>query len=270
MLLYDTDFNNIPESDSIIWDQLKEKEIVYHNGEPTIFRKSLYREYPKSVRHFLSLFPNNFIDAVDLVKSKNELKNILEEFENLLNDTSTSERDVLNFIKHKKAHFIVGSILKNNYSFGHHALYVFPEFQMPPSYKADYLLVGKNSDGYHFVFVELEKVHGDVTLKDGSFGDIVRKGISQIDDWEVWLEKYFSHLTVVFEVCKNKKEIIPNEFRDFDKTRVHYVVIAGRRVDYNDKTYRLRRTNLEQRKLFIIHYDNLIDYSNDTIGTSTF
>lgn len=187
-----------------------------------------------------------------------------------MNYKTTTERSILNFIRDRKAHFIVGSILKNNYSFGHHALYIFPEFQMPPNYKADYLLIGKNSDGYHFIFVELEKLYGDVTLKDGSFGTIIRKGISQIDDWEIWLEKNFSHLSVVFEGHKNKRELIPNEFREFDKTRVHYVVIAGRRNDYKDKTYRLRRSNLEQRNLFIIHYDNLINYSNETIGTSTF
>lgn len=65
MVLYDVDFNSVPETDNILWEELKTKEIVYFNDEPTMIRKSLYREYPKSVRHFLSLFPNNFIDAID-------------------------------------------------------------------------------------------------------------------------------------------------------------------------------------------------------------
>jgi hypothetical protein len=176
----------------------------------------------------------------------------------------------LNFIRDNNAFFIIGALLKNNYPFGHHALFLFPEFRMPPNYQADYLLVGKNSDGHHFVFVELESPNGDITLKDGSYGTTIRKGIKQIDDWEIWLEQNFSNLKLVFETVQNKNESLPKEFRDFDKTRIHYVVIAGRRNHYTERTYRQRRSTLEQRKLNIVHYDNLIDYANEAIGTSTY
>jgi hypothetical protein len=176
----------------------------------------------------------------------------------------------LNFIRDDEAFFIIGSLIKNNYTFGHHALFVFPEFKMPPNYQADYLIVGRNSDGHHFVFVELENPSGDITLKDGSYGTTIRKGIKQIDDWEIWLEQNFSHLRLVFEGQQNKSARLPNEFRDFDRTRVHYIVVAGRRSDYNERTYRLRRTHLEQRKLLVVHYDNLIDYSLELMGNATF
>ncbi len=270
MKLYKTDYSTISDADRNVWEDLQAKEIIYHDGKPTSIRKSLYRDYPKSARHFMSLFPNNFIDATDLTKSSEQLKTTLTQFEDLLNNTATTERDLLNFIRDNEAYFIIGSLLKNNYTFGHHALFVFPEFKMPPNYQADYLLAGKNSDGYHFVFVELENPYGDITLQDGTYGTTIRKGVKQIEDWEIWLEQNFSNIKLVFEGLQNKSEVLPKEFRDFDKTRIHYVVVAGRRNDYSDRTYRQRRNNLEQRKLLVAHYDNLIDYANATIGTSTY
>ncbi len=270
MKLYKTDYSTISDEDRKVWEDLQAKEIVYHDGKPTSIRKSLYHDYPKSARHFMSLFPNNFIDATDLTKSSEKLKTTLAQFEDLLNNTATTERDLLNFIRDNEAYFIIGSLLKNNYTFGHHALFVFPEFKMPPNYQADYLLSGEKSDGYHFVFVELENPYGNITLKDGSYGTTIRKGVKQIDDWEIWLEQNFSHLKLVFEGLQNNGEVLPKEFTDFDKTRFHYVVVAGRRKDYSSRTYRQRRNNLEQRKLFVAHYDNLIDYANATIGISTY
>jgi len=270
MKLYDTDFHEISDEDRTIWENLKEKEIAYYGNKPTLIKKSLYRDYPKSVRHNLSLFPNNFIDAVDLSQSKEQIINTLKNFSDLLNQHDTAERTILNFIRDNNAYFIIGSILKNNYPFGHQSLFMFPEFKMPPNYQADYLLVGENSAGHHFVFVELENPYGDITLQNGSYGTTIRKGIKQIEDWEIWLDQNFSNLKLVFEGLQSKKLILPKEFRDFDKTRVHFVVIAGRRNDYSERTYRQRRNNLEQRKLLVIHYDNLIDFSNTLIGAATY
>jgi len=270
MKLYKTDFNIISEEDKIAWEELQAKEIVYHDGKPTTIRKSHYHDYPKSARHFISLFPNNFIDAVDLTKSAEQLKVTLSDFETLLNNSETTERNILNFIRDNDAYFIIGSLLKNNYPFGHHALFLFPEFELSPNYKADYLLVGENSDGHHFVFVELENPYNSITVQDGTYGTTIRKGIKQIDDWEIWLEENFSHLRPEFEKALSKTKQLPREFTVFDKTRIHFVVVAGRRNDYSEKTYRQRRSNFEQRKLLVVHYDNLIDHANEKIGTSTY
>lgn len=272
MRLYKTDFNVLSEEDRKVWKELQEKEVVSDDdGKSTfIMKRSLYREYPKSVRHFKSLFPNNFIDAVDLIKSAEQLQATLAEFETLLNKTDTTERDILNFIRDKEAYFIIGSLLKNNYPFGHHALFLFPEFKMPPDYQADYLLVGRNSDGYHFVFVELENPYNGITLQDGTYGTTIRKGIKQVEDWEIWLERYFSNLEPVFKGLQGKRDVLPDEFRKFDKTRIHFVVVAGKRTDYNERTYRLKRSNFDQRKIRVVHYDNLIDSANETIGEHTY
>ena len=268
--MYENDFHSISDTDRKTWEHLQEKEIVYRNGKPTLARISRYRQYPKSVRHFLSLFPNNFVDAVDLIENKANLKTVLEEFRILCDTPGISERSILNFIRDKRAYFLIGSILKKYYSFGHHALFLFPEFKMPPNYQADFVIVGKNSDGHHFVFIELENPAGDITVQDGSFGTTLRKGIKQIDDWEFWLEQNFSNLKPVFEGVRNKNLLLPDEFRSFDKTRFHYVVVAGRRKDFSERTYRLRRSNVEQRKLLVLHYDNLMDSALEVIGAPTY
>lgn len=271
MTLYDRDFNYITDEEKLLWEELKEQEKIKVNGKPSdIIRKSLYTQYPAAVRHNLSLFPNNFVDSVELRSKSESLKSKLQDFIILLENLQTTERQILNFIKDQNAYFIIGSILKKNYRFGHHSLFIFPEFKLSPNFQVDYLIVGKNSDGYHFVFVELENPYGKITISDGSFGETIRKGIKQIDDWEIWLEENFAHLRLVFEQALSKTEILPKEFTVFDKTRIHFVVLAGRRKDFNDKTYRLQRSNLEQRKLQIFHYDNIVDFADETIGTHSY
>lgn len=271
MTLYDRDFNIITDEENLLWEKLKEQEKVVLNGKPSdLIRKSLYTKYPVAVRHFLSLFPNNLLDSVELRSESESLKNKLKDFNILIENPQTTERQILNFIKDKKAYFLIGAILKSNYRFGHHSLFIFPEFRLPPNFQVDYLIIGENSDGHHFVFVELENPYGQITISDGSYGETIRKGVKQIDDWEIWLEESFSHLRLVFEQALSKTEKLPREFTVFDKTRMHYVVVAGRRNDYNDKTYRLRRSNLEQRKLQVFHYDNLVDFATETIGTHSY
>lgn len=270
MNLYKTDYTTISEEDRALWEELQSKEVIYKDGKPTGFRSSCFSQYPKSVKHFLSLFPNNFVLGHDLIELSQQFMEKLVQFRALLDDPNITERNLLNFIRDQEAYFIIGSLLKRNYDFGHHALYLFPEFKMPPDYQADYLIVGKNSAGYHFVFVELENPYGDITIKDGTYGTTIRKGVKQIDDWRIWLEANFSSLILVFDNLKNQNEVLTNEFRKFDSSRIHFAVVAGRRKDYNERTYRLRREHQQNRNLLVVHYDNLIDYAKETIGTPTY
>lgn len=65
-----------------------------------------------------------------------------------------------------------------------HEAYLFPEFQLGNLYKADYLLMGKSSVGFEFIFIELESPYGKITLNDGQLGAEFRDGISQLEDWK--------------------------------------------------------------------------------------
>lgn len=271
MTLYERNFKCLNEDEVSVFEKLKDQEKVVINGKKSdTIRRSLYTSYPTAVRHYLSLFPNNFLDSLELKNESDLLDVKIQKFSLLLDNNQISERHILSFIKENKAYFIIGSILKHKFPFGHHALFIFPEFKLAPDFQVDYLIVGKNSDGHHFVFVELENPYGPITLNDGSFGETIRKGIRQIENWETWLEANFSHLRLIFNQALGKTTELPKEFTVFDKTRIHFVVVAGRRINFNEKTYRLQRSTSEQRKLHVFHYDNLIDLAKETVKTYSF
>ena len=161
-------------------------------------------------------------------------------------------------------------MLKSYFQFGHHEAYLFPEFQLGNSYQVDYLLVGKSSDGYSFVFVEFEAPVGNITLAAGDIGLAIRKGLTQLADWDAWIEAHYASLVETFDKFRRHDECLPHEFVTLDKSRIHYVVVGGRRADFNDRTYRIRRKAQKERSELILHYDNLADAARNVIGEWTY
>ncbi|WP_229608433.1 Shedu anti-phage system protein SduA domain-containing protein [Vibrio parahaemolyticus] len=251
------DYRFLTPEETDEWEKVKQEEIV-NPGSRVKIRKNLFSKYPRAARHFQSLFPNQYLDTMDL-KDTDNIQLLLKGFIDLLNKSDVRERDILNYINSEPAFFIIGSLLKKYYNFGHHAAHLFREFPLGTSYKADYLLVGKNSDGWHFVFVELESPNGSVTTLNGDLGTVFRKGKAQIEDWEFWLERNYSVFQEFFKKHKKLDDPLPEEFCHFDRSRINYVVIAGRRGDFNDKTYRIQRQSIRNNQIHLIHYDNLID-----------
>jgi Domain of unknown function (DUF4263) len=261
-MLYDRDYRILSDEEKTIWQKVEanfEKAKVKGKG---MYRSSditkYYDEIPIAALHHKQLFPNNYLNS-DQLDNKEELYKIVEEFKILL-DKSITEREILNFIKDRKAYFIIASILKGfHYGFGHHSAFAFKEFELPPNHFVDYLLVGQNSGGYEFVFIELENIYGQITNKDGEYGSTIRKGLKQISDWESWLEKNYSSLKLVYDKYLGTIEQLPGEFHELDKSRIHFVVIAGRRKDFNKKTYEQKRKLLKANNINLLHYDNLLD-----------
>lgn len=267
MKIYNRDFCNLTESEVLEWEAIKAKEIV-HIGKTIKIKASAYSKYPEAVRHNLSLFPNNHLDTVPLCDGS-YIPILIEDFKNLIDIDTIGERQVLNHIRDNNAYPIVASVLRN-FNFGHHYAFVFPEFQLGTSYKVDYLIVGKNSGGYEFIFVELEAVHGRIVLANGDYGDSIRKGIAQVNDWDTWIDENYNSLSEIFNRLKNPNENLPDEFYKLDKSRIHYAIVAGRRKNYTKKTYRLRRKEKDQRKITLLHYDNLIDKSQELVERGTY
>ena len=234
-----------------------------------------YNQYPEAVKHYLSLFPNNHICLHDM-KIKSDLHLINEEFYSLIHNAETKEQDILRFINHDpQAYHIVGSIFNaisfrfTKQGFGHHEAYLFPEFWLGDDYRADYLLAGKGSGGFEFIFVEFEKPNGRVTLKDGHLGQVIRSGENQIGDWKCWLDANFYKLKDFFDLEKQEGAVLPKEFYNYDSSRFHYVVVGGTREDYTAETYRIRRTK-EHERVIMLHYDNLYDASEELLERNTF
>lgn len=259
-MLYERDYRTLTEKETLDFENAN---IYLQNnkgkiGEITPLVLQKYHELrPDPSYYYESLFPNNYLFLKDL-DDKKKLKTIEKKFENLLN-TNPSERHILNFVNKNRYYNVIASIYHSGFTFGHHDAYLFKEFELTSTYKADYLLVGKNSHGYHFIFIELENPSGSITNKDGSFGSTIRKGIKQVEDWDKWLEGNFNNLSLIFEKLKSNLIELPKEFRTLDKTRLHYVVVSGRRKDFNENTYSEKRRLLRSKNIHILHYDNIID-----------
>jgi len=272
MGIYERDYTVLTKEESSEWELLKQREVVDKIGDLEVL-KTLFREYPKAARHFMSLFPNHYLDIEDL-SNETELGVLSESFRELISSPTTNERTILTWIRDKKAYFIVASIL-HYYNFGHHDAFIFPEFRLGSSYQVDFLIAGRNSGGYEFIFVELEAPNGRITTADGSLGDAFRKGMNQVEEWKGWISEYYSSFQETFNKHKHPDKPIPREFMKLDATRLHYAVIAGRRSDFekqgtDKRTYRLQRRTLEEQKIRLLHYENLYDTSKAIIGKATY
>ena len=260
--LYKRDYNVLTE------EEIKEKESVDNEPARTTgkFRHNFFYKYPKAVRHNMTMFPNNYMDT-QLLGDEVLLKKQCDEFESMLNNKGITELDIKRFIQSNEYYHIPASIF-DKYNFGHHEAYLFKEFKLGTSFQADYVLVGKSSDGYQFVFVEFENPYGRITVNTGDYGEAITKGIRQVEDWKIFIEANFSAITEEFKKYTNKQ--LTDEFYCLDTSRIFYCVIAGRRDDFNDKTYRLRRNDDTQRRIKLLHYDNLLDSARKKIGCNTY
>ena len=105
---------------------------------------------------------------------------------------------------------------------------------------------------------------------DGHSGDAIRKGERQVTDWKYWLEANYATLYETFNKYKSVEKNLPIEFMKYDSTRVHYAVVAGRRSDFNERTYQLKRQKKLSENILLLHYDNLYDSAKALIGELTY
>lgn len=264
--LYSKDYFRITEEEKNEEKRLKQENTQITSGGFEIVW-NYYFDKPKAIRHYESLFPNNYLDIADL-RECDKLEKQCDEFEKLINHEEITELSIKSFIQDNRYYFIPASLFRH-YDFGHHDAYLFKEFSLGTSYRADYLLVGKSSCGYSFVLVEFENPYKNITVKSGEYGDTIRKGISQINDWDSFLQSEYSAFSSELKKYTNKSSL-PFEFTNYDATRFHFVVIAGRRTDFSEKSYRLRRNTEMKDRIKILHYDNLLDDARYMIGQKTY
>lgn len=259
-MLYNRDYITLTADEKRVWEKVEEEYKRTQNGSKLPNKEGLkkyHKELPKAVLYHKQLFPNNYLLMSDLndLTTKDCIQN---KFKALLDKKFCIERDILNFVKIEKAYQIIASIF-DGFRFGHHSAFLFREFELPPNFKADFLLVGAGSGGYEFIFIEFENPYGQITSKNGEFGATIRKGLKQVRDWDNWIEKNYHSLRLVFEKYISPGKQLPKEFLELEKSRIHYVVVAGRRSDFKEKTYQLRRKLLKSEDILLLHYDNLLN-----------
>lgn len=266
-------YKNVTEEDWLEYEKIRESEYIFptSTGIKGKLGKNKFRNYPKSLRHYNSLFPNNYLDILELQKEI-EIYQTIEYFEKLLN-SSPNEQHILNFINKNENYFIIASIFKH-YNFGHQGAYLFKEFPLNTQYRVDYLLVGKGSGGYEFIFIELEHPSKNPFKNNGTeLSQYYQNGINQVKSWERFLNQQFSSLKPQFNEAKKNNEPLPADFINNDGTRRHYVVISGRREHYeqnSDYSYAIRRYEEKSSQIKLLHYDNLVDLSKELIGKNTY
>ena len=82
----------LTEKEGIEWNKVKDSENIHKDEEFTIV-KSQFSNYPKAARHYIHLFPNHYLDPVEL-EEKSLLKNQVNEFNNfnILSPNEFSEK----------------------------------------------------------------------------------------------------------------------------------------------------------------------------------
>ena len=262
--LYNRDYNILTD------EEIAEKKRIDDEGghvSGAIGRRNFLYKYPKAIRHNLMQFPNNYLD-INLLKETEELNRQCNEFEELLNNDKITELHIKRFIQNNKYYHIPASIF-SRYNFGHHEAALFKEFSLGTNYKADYLLTGRASGGWQFIYIEFENPYNNIVVGDGNFGDTIRKGLNQIDDWKTYLAANYSTISTEFE--KNTSKDLPKEFTKYDETRIHFAVVAGRRKDFENEKIRIQqRRLLSERKITLLHYDNILDDARKLIGANTY
>ena len=98
--LYKRDYFTLTTDEKAEWESLKQKEIDRKSG--LAIRKSSFLDYPKAVRHNLSLFPNNYLDIMELGDTE-RLEGLIGCFGQILDSEAITERDILNYIKQNEA-----------------------------------------------------------------------------------------------------------------------------------------------------------------------
>jgi hypothetical protein len=268
--IYGRDYSALTRDEEIEYQVAVQKRTVEGPGNLKLMKGSIW-DYSKAARHHIHMFPGHYLDPADLRDRIPEFTVLIDEFKGVVHDKSKSERDILRFIKENQAYFIIGSIVKKGYTFGHHALYVFPEFELSAIYKADFLLVGKSSDGYQFLFVEFENSYGRITKADGDFGAALVKGIRQIELWQHFLGSEFATLSRIFQrALKNGDPSLPNEFYKYDATRMHFALVAGLRENFVLEASKQKRRDFDRRRIRVMHYDNLIEQARMALGSITY
>lgn len=83
-------YKNVSEEDLLEYKRIKESECIFpgDKGIRGRLRKNNFHEYPKSVRHYNSLFPNNYLDILESSRIKLLHYDNLIDFEEELIDKS--------------------------------------------------------------------------------------------------------------------------------------------------------------------------------------
>lgn len=252
MFLQDRDYtiySNDEEKEAFIHDE------KYENCNGIKSNRNFLRfSHPDTdIRRFIwhrrSLFPNNYLYFLEYKEINFEKE--ADEYNKVIY-SANNEHEIQTYIKGNRKWFIPGAIFLD-YNFGHHDAYLFPEQKLGNSFIADYMLIGKNSDGYNIVLIEFEKANTPYLIKTGNIeSESVRKGIAQIKDWKRWIDQNRDFFM---------KDIGLSKFGiDVPTYRIFYYLVVSRRDLMTEQAIDVRSQSVyEMQNTKIVTFDRLTD-----------
>ena len=114
-------------------------------------------------------------------------------------DSQIFDRQLAKILSLIHIYYHIPASIFSNYTFGHHEAVLFKEFPLGTQYVVDYLLAGRASGGWQFIFVEFENPYNNIVVKDGDWGMTVRKGLKQIRDWQAFIAANYAVLYEEFK-----------------------------------------------------------------------
>lgn len=217
------------------------------------------REFPRfshpdesireSIWHRRSLFPNNYLHLLEYKKL--DFDEEADKFHQVIYE-SQNEQQIQHYIKANRKWYIPGSIFLD-YNFGHHDAYLFPEQELGNEYVVDYMLIGKNSDGYSIILVEFEKANTQYCRTiDNMESESVRKGLTQIKDWQRWMSQFREYF--LRNVGLGRLGI------DIPIYRFFYYLVVSRRDFMDDRALEIRSQAMyDMHNVKIVTFDRLED-----------
>lgn len=165
---------------------------------------------------------------------------------------------------------------------GGHSTYVLKEFPFGNRFRADLVVATSYSGAWEVHFVELEPVGDPVITKEGVPSKRFNKALSQIGDWDAYIEKNpvlvredLSHRCIKSDLLKffndglDPTNYAGNKLRD-PETCIwfHYHIVIGRRENVGKEKRDKINQNRKRTAVNIVTYDNFIDVAENLENTT--
>ena len=168
-------------------------------------------------------------------------------------NSSEKEHDIQRYIKENEKWFIPYSLTQDYGLCNHGGAYFYKELHLGSEYIVDYALLGHNSEGYQLILVEFETPEKiDLLQKNINDWSVqVRKGLAQIYDWKVWIDKNKNYLLDSMNLSSNGINI--------QTTKFYYVLVVSRRECFDARVNEKRNWLSYEKNIKLVSYDRIVD-----------
>lgn len=194
---------------------------------------------------------------------------LAREYPSLLDSTS-GEREVSEHLR-KCPQLLYWSLCRSS----GHDRYVFREFPLGSSFKADFVVLNSYSGVWELFFVELEPVDSPLFTKAGVASKRLAGAIKQVDDWRRYFDENKAQLRADLVRWAKARDLLGYSSREepsnFSGNRLadaatyleaRYVIIVGRRESFGPEEARRKAEYRTTHSVEIISYDRISDVVN--------